>query len=243
MFTTPQQAVEINTRQDCLRSTRTAETSGGLSTATGAASCEPAHDYRQSPAVVDFPSCTDARAQVRRCVHRPVSSRSTLRAARRRATRREDTSTQHAHSADNGAVERSSGGRLVWLLDANDEPVVTERDGKTAVHFRPAPDKPWQKLREFDSYIGGEGFFPVQMLADGTSIVRTSIGRDTAALYRFDLRLAQLDRDQWCPSTASTSPASTLRRRPAETSGCACEWRRRRHRLARPGLCGNSKDR
>ena len=104
-----------------------------------------------------------------------------------------DTRTQQTTPLSRGAPA----GAAQWLLDANDEPrmVVTERDGKIAVHFRPAKDQPWQKLREFDSYIGGEGFFPVQMLADGTSVVRTSLGRDTAALYRFDPKLAQLDRD------------------------------------------------
>ena len=104
-----------------------------------------------------------------------------------------DTRTQQTTPLSRGAPA----GAAYWLLDANDDPrmLVTERDGKTAVHFRPAKDQPWQKLREFDSYIGGEGFFPVQMLADGTSVVRTSLGRDTAALYRFDPKLAQLDRD------------------------------------------------
>jgi dipeptidyl aminopeptidase/acylaminoacyl peptidase len=104
-----------------------------------------------------------------------------------------DTRTQQTTMLSRGAPA----GAAQWLVDASDEPrmVMTERDGKIAVHFRAAREQPWQKLREFDSSISDEGFFPVQMLADGTSIVGTSLGRDTAALYRFDPKLVQLDPD------------------------------------------------
>lgn len=97
--------------------------------------------------------------------------------------------------ATTGLSQGAPAGAAQWLLDANDAPrmVVTVRAGKTAVHFRAAIDQPWQQLREFDSYTSSEGFSPVLMLEDGSAIVRASVERDTAALFRFDPKLSQFD--------------------------------------------------
>lgn len=101
-----------------------------------------------------------------------------------------NTRTQQTTILSRGAPA----GAVGWMLDTEDEPrmLVTEQAGKTAVHFRPASEQPWQKLREFDSY-SGQGFVPIRMLADGTAVVRTGIGRDTSALYRFDPKQPQLN--------------------------------------------------
>ena len=101
-----------------------------------------------------------------------------------------DTRTQQTTLLSRGAPAGAS----QWVLDSNDEPrmLMTVSAGKIAVHFRAADDQAWKKVREFD-LLGGDGFIPVQMLADGTSVVQASVGRDTAALYRFDPKQAQLD--------------------------------------------------
>ena len=106
-----------------------------------------------------------------------------------RLNTRSQQSTLVSRGAPAGAAE--------WLLDTNDEPtiVVTSREGKIGVHHRPAGATSWQKVSEFDLHSPGFGFTPVQMLADGSLIVRSRVERDTAALYRFDTKSGQLERD------------------------------------------------
>lgn len=50
--------------------------------------------------------------------------------------------------------------------------------------WRPAADAKWQLIGEYR--YGAPGVFPVAFDGDGSMIVASDVGRDTAALYRFD---------------------------------------------------------
>jgi dipeptidyl aminopeptidase/acylaminoacyl peptidase len=101
-----------------------------------------------------------------------------------------DTVTQQKRSLGAGAPAGTRG----WLLDAKSEPrVLTSlRDGRATLHWRPAPDQPWQAVAEFDAY--GEGTLsPWFVDATDQIYVRTARGRDTAALFRFDPQTKRLE--------------------------------------------------
>jgi dipeptidyl aminopeptidase/acylaminoacyl peptidase len=79
-------------------------------------------------------------------------------------------------------------GAVRWLLDGSGQPrvVTTSLQGRTTVHWRAAADAPWTPLAEFPTYES-KGFAPSFIDAQGQLYVRSAQGRDTAALYRFDV--------------------------------------------------------
>jgi dipeptidyl aminopeptidase/acylaminoacyl peptidase len=82
-----------------------------------------------------------------------------------------------------------------WLIDQKGVPRVnvTENGGTTRIFYHdPATDK-WRKLAEFDAVTGTGGFTPAYFGSDGTLYVRTRKGRDTSALYRYDLEKNAID--------------------------------------------------
>lgn len=86
------------------------------------------------------------------------------------------------------------GNSIDWLIDQSGVPriSVTLQDGMHAVHYRdPANDK-WRKLAEFKNYTE-QGFEPYAFGPDGTLYVVASIGRDTSALYKYDLQKNAID--------------------------------------------------
>ena len=75
-----------------------------------------------------------------------------------------------------------------WVADRNGavRAAVSQEKGTTSrVWWRPAEAAPWQLLGEFG--LAGESIAPVGFDGDGTLIVAANKGRDTMALYRWDV--------------------------------------------------------
>jgi len=81
-----------------------------------------------------------------------------------------------------------------WLLDGANQPraVTTIKDGRSTVHWRSALGQPWIPVAEFATF-SNEGFTPWFIDAQGQLLVRSRVGRDTAALYRFDPLLKKME--------------------------------------------------
>jgi hypothetical protein len=62
--------------------------------------------------------------------------------------------------------------------------VSTEKTAKYTAWWRASADAKWQKLSEYA--FGRPGMVPVAFDGDGSLIVASSVGRDNAALYRYD---------------------------------------------------------
>ncbi|MGL4575398.1 MAG: S9 family peptidase [Burkholderiaceae bacterium] len=79
------------------------------------------------------------------------------------------------------------GNVLNWALDANDVPraVETLSEGTAAVFVKDEAKSPWRKVIEYSAF-GGQGFEPLRFGPDGQLYVSSRLGRDTAAIYRFD---------------------------------------------------------
>jgi dipeptidyl aminopeptidase/acylaminoacyl peptidase len=82
-----------------------------------------------------------------------------------------------------------------WLDRAGTLRVVTATVGqRRQLWARASADAAWTKLEDHDLYVGG-GVEPVVLEADGTLIVRSRVGRDTEALYTYDLAKRRVDPD------------------------------------------------
>ena len=82
-----------------------------------------------------------------------------------------------------------------WLLDAQGEPrlAVEQKKDQTLLSYRDGPQQPWRQLPPFKTYTGSKGaFVPLGFGPDGKLYVRTNVGRDTDALYTYDLENAKL---------------------------------------------------
>jgi dienelactone hydrolase len=86
------------------------------------------------------------------------------------------------------------GNTIDWLIDQAGVPRVnvTLQDGVNVVHYRDSANDSWRKLAEFKEYQD-QGFEPYAFGPDGTLYVVASIGRDTKALYRYDLKKNAID--------------------------------------------------
>lgn len=86
------------------------------------------------------------------------------------------------------------GNTVHWLLDDKDRPRVTvTREGNVySVLYADSATGEWRTLTQFDAF-GNDGFWPIALDAQGTLYVRSGSGRDTQALYRFDLKANKLD--------------------------------------------------
>lgn len=81
-----------------------------------------------------------------------------------------------------------------WLFDAKGRLAVvtaTVRD-RSSLWWKASVDGAWERLHEWDS-VGGDGLNPRALEADGTLIVDARRGRDTTALYSYDLARRRLD--------------------------------------------------
>ncbi|MET0321596.1 MAG: alpha/beta fold hydrolase, partial [Duganella sp.] len=77
-----------------------------------------------------------------------------------------------------------------WLLDDKGEPriVTTSKKGVSAILYRDPANNAWRELINFQTYTGGQhAFAPRAFGPDGTLYVVSASGRDTTALYRYDL--------------------------------------------------------
>ncbi len=82
-----------------------------------------------------------------------------------------------------------------WLLDHAGEPRLTvhSADGKTRIHYLDPASGKWRLLTEFALQPGSkDAITPLGFGADGTLYVRAYAGKDTAALYGFDLASGKL---------------------------------------------------
>lgn len=81
-----------------------------------------------------------------------------------------------------------------WWFDATGRlaVVTTTQKDQRRLWWKPRDDTPWQVVHEWSLY--GEGYVQPRMLErDGTLVVEARQGRDTAALYTFDLAKGRLD--------------------------------------------------
>jgi dipeptidyl aminopeptidase/acylaminoacyl peptidase len=82
-----------------------------------------------------------------------------------------------------------------WVFDVRGQPrAVTSVVGpRLLVHWRAGADAAWETIGDFDAYRG-EGFTPVVVDADGNLLViDVANGRDTDAVYRFDVAARKLE--------------------------------------------------
>lgn len=81
-----------------------------------------------------------------------------------------------------------------WLIDQTGVPRlnVTHQDGKSGVFYRDPTDEKWRKLAEFSSYTEQQ-FRPYDFGPDGSLYVISNTGRDTNALFKYDLKKNALD--------------------------------------------------
>lgn len=103
---------------------------------------------------------------------------------------RVDTRTLRLTPVTEGQPDQAS----AWLFDASGRlaVVVSEEKNRNKLWWQPAAGEPWKLVREWDDY-GDNGVTPRALERDGTLIVSARIGRDTSALYTFDLRKGQAD--------------------------------------------------
>lgn len=77
-----------------------------------------------------------------------------------------------------------------WLLDDKGEPriVTTVSKGQRTIRYRDPASNAWRELTSFQNYTGGKGSFsPRAFGPDGTLYVVSHAGKDTSALYKYDL--------------------------------------------------------
>lgn len=89
---------------------------------------------------------------------------------------------------------RRPGNTVDWLLDHADTPrvTVTREANRYSVLYNDPTSGQWRTLTQFDA-LSNDGFWPVAMDASDNLYVVARHGRDTAALYRFDLQANALD--------------------------------------------------
>lgn len=95
------------------------------------------------------------------------------------------------------AAERinSPDNTMRWLLDYQGEPRLVQTLDKdtSAIHYLDPATKVWRKLAEFNAYSGGAGAFtPLSFGPDGTLYVISNHGKDTTAVYTFDVNTLTL---------------------------------------------------
>jgi dipeptidyl aminopeptidase/acylaminoacyl peptidase len=83
-----------------------------------------------------------------------------------------------------------------WLFDAKGRlaVVTTTVKDRRALWWKATPADAWEQLHEWANQ-GGESIEPWALEGDGTLIVGSRQGRDTTALYTYDMRQRRLDKD------------------------------------------------
>jgi dipeptidyl aminopeptidase/acylaminoacyl peptidase len=92
-------------------------------------------------------------------------------------------------------VPRPDGPVSQWWLDHNGEPrlAAASKDGTTTIHYLDPATSAWRVLASFPTFGGSaNAFTPVGFGPDGTLYVRAYNGKDTQALYSFDLKAGKL---------------------------------------------------
>jgi dipeptidyl aminopeptidase/acylaminoacyl peptidase len=86
------------------------------------------------------------------------------------------------------------GKSISWSVDAQNVPratVVREGEREAFYYFDPAT-KDWVKLADWERFSGA-GFSPAGFAPDGTMYVASRNGRDTTAIYRYDIAKRAMD--------------------------------------------------
>jgi dipeptidyl aminopeptidase/acylaminoacyl peptidase len=98
--------------------------------------------------------------------------------------------TRTGHSE---ALERPANS-YAWRTDSQDVPrvTVTYHDGRSSLQYLDPATKAWTRLAEWDA-VREHGLQPEAFGADGSLYVSTTNGRDTSAIYRYDLAKRALD--------------------------------------------------
>jgi dipeptidyl aminopeptidase/acylaminoacyl peptidase len=80
------------------------------------------------------------------------------------------------------------GNSIQWTTDHTGTPriTMTNEGARYAIHYRDPANDRWRKIAEFDRF-SPDGFKPHSFGPDGTFYVLALKGRDTKALYRYDL--------------------------------------------------------
>ncbi|MFZ6645655.1 alpha/beta hydrolase family protein [Undibacterium sp. TJN25] len=99
-----------------------------------------------------------------------------------------NTVTGHAEAI------RRPGEVASWLIDGNGVPrfATTNDKSNSQVYYNDPKDGNWQKLTEFPKF-SSESFKPMAITPDGRLLVRANNGKDTSAVYFYDLEKKQLD--------------------------------------------------
>ncbi|MET0267275.1 MAG: prolyl oligopeptidase family serine peptidase [Duganella sp.] len=82
-----------------------------------------------------------------------------------------------------------------WLLDDKGEPRIagTSHNGVSTIEYRDPASGQWRTLLNYKTYIGGKGAMsPTVFGPNGTLYVVSSAGKDTSALYKYDLAANKL---------------------------------------------------
>lgn len=105
---------------------------------------------------------------------------------------RVDTRTMQMTTLSEGQPE----GTDAWLFDAQGRLriVTTTVKDRRGLWWKPGPDAAWERLHEW-SVVAGDALIPVALEADGTLIVASRRGRDTTALFTYDLAKRRFDPD------------------------------------------------
>ena len=127
-----------------------------------------------------------------------------------------DTSTGRARSVD--APPHGSH----WVFDPQDRlrAVTVQRDGRTRVLARAAGTTEWTTLSEFDTWGDEDGFSPLMVDEQDRLLVLSTHGRNTRALFAYDLRQRAL-----APAPLLASPDYDLSPEPVWRQGRVVGWR------------------
>ena len=87
-----------------------------------------------------------------------------------------------------------AGNTIEWLIDADGTPRinVTLEKGLETIYYLDPANAEWRKLAEF-SQFDTSGFTPIAFAPDGNLYVTSNAGKDTSAIYHYDLKKNALD--------------------------------------------------
>ncbi|MES2070054.1 MAG: prolyl oligopeptidase family serine peptidase [Pseudomonadota bacterium] len=90
---------------------------------------------------------------------------------------------------------QSPGNVVAWVVDNNGVPRIatTQDKGNSIVHYKDPKDDKWRKLAEFPTLSATASFQPMQFGPDGSLLVMANNGRDTSAVYRYDLEKNKIE--------------------------------------------------
>lgn len=101
----------------------------------------------------------------------------------------------NTRTAETRTVQRP-GPTSTWMLDSNGQPrlAMTSQEDVATIHYRDPATSKWRAIASFNAYTGGvDAFTPVGFGGDGALYITAQRGKDTRALYRFDVAAGKID--------------------------------------------------